>query len=50
MLIPGAETAWYHTPAGYHAVTLGGFDGQGVKRTPLHAPPNGVAGANGIFA
>lgn len=41
--------ASYHTNVGHYAATNGYFTGKGVDRAPLHAPADGVSGANGVY-
>jgi len=42
--------ASYHAPSGHYSADTGYFASTGVDNSPLHAPANGVSGANGIFA
>jgi hypothetical protein len=47
-----ANTAYvvsYHTNTGHYAVNNGYFASASVDNAPLHAPPDGVAGANGVY-
>jgi hypothetical protein len=42
--------ASYHTTTGHYAVDEGYFASSSVDNAPLHAPRNGVAGVNGVYA
>src|SRR5439155_27214985 len=41
--------ASYHTTVGHFSVDRPYFAGTSVDRAPLHAPADGVAGANGVY-
>ena len=42
--------ASYHTNVGHYAVTPNYFASDGISSPPLHAPPSGDVGGNGVFA
>ncbi|MBT1070850.1 DUF4082 domain-containing protein [Pelotalea chapellei] len=42
--------ASYHTDTGHYSYTKNYFSGSGADNPPLHAPADGVSGANGVFA
>jgi uncharacterized protein YjdB len=39
----------YHCPTGFYAFDHYYFEAQGVDAPPLHLPPNGAVGGNGVF-
>lgn len=42
--------ASYHTSVGHYAVDKGYFKTSGYDNAPLHAPQDGVSGANGLYS